>query len=257
MGRIPGVARHGAEGLSCYERRGSVCGPSAERRVEELLVARVALSWMDACGMDARYAQAVKDSASWERIREIRAYAARNGTEIVAEYQEAASAFQREGKRVGFHRMVARAKAMLNEIDAKIPNIRWLIEDGLADVRWASERLAQLSARHTELASALQSAQDPPRVDSETVAQYVGRVKEITAVADPATGKELVRTLVQDVKLAPDEREVTITYRLPEPAMNGVVAGACYSSLERYCRPDNLHWRYTSGQRHLAPEIVA
>lgn len=31
---------------------------------------RVVLSWMDTCGVDARYAQAVKDGASWERIRE-------------------------------------------------------------------------------------------------------------------------------------------------------------------------------------------
>ena len=45
-----------------------------------------------------------------EQLREIREYAARNGIEIVAEHQEAASAFQREEKRVEFRRMVARAK---------------------------------------------------------------------------------------------------------------------------------------------------
>ena len=46
-----------------------------------------------------------------EQLREIRGYAEREGIEIVHEFQEAASAFQDEGKRVEFHRMLATAKA--------------------------------------------------------------------------------------------------------------------------------------------------
>jgi len=46
-----------------------------------------------------------------EQLREMRSYAEREGIEIVHEFQEAASAFQDEGKRVEFHRMLATAKA--------------------------------------------------------------------------------------------------------------------------------------------------
>jgi len=45
-----------------------------------------------------------------EQLREIRSYAEGQGIEIVHEFQEAASAFQDEGKRVEFHRMLATAK---------------------------------------------------------------------------------------------------------------------------------------------------
>jgi len=45
-----------------------------------------------------------------EQLRELRRYAGEHGIDVVEEYQEAASAFQREDKRVEFHRMVARAK---------------------------------------------------------------------------------------------------------------------------------------------------
>jgi len=42
-----------------------------------------------------------------------------------------------------------------------------------------------------------------------------------------AERKQLLRTLVGEVKLNPRELEVTISYRLPEAIMNGLVAGAC------------------------------
>ncbi len=37
--------------------------------------------------------------------------------------------------------------------------------------------------------------------------------------------KQLLRTLVGEVKLLPQDLEVSISYRLPEPVMNGLVAG--------------------------------
>ena len=45
-----------------------------------------------------------------QQLREIREYAAQRGIEIVEEFSEAASAFQREGKRVEFRRMLGAAK---------------------------------------------------------------------------------------------------------------------------------------------------
>jgi DNA invertase Pin-like site-specific DNA recombinase len=46
-----------------------------------------------------------------EQLREIREYAEKHGIEIVGEFHEAASAFQKEAKRVEFHRMLAAARA--------------------------------------------------------------------------------------------------------------------------------------------------
>ncbi len=41
-----------------------------------------------------------------------------------------------------------------------------------------------------------------------------------------AEKKQLLRIWVQEIKLAPERREVELTYRVPEPVMNKVVAGA-------------------------------
>jgi len=49
--------------------RESIAGPDATP-LEALLVARVVLSWMDACCVDVRYAQVVKDGFAWEQLRE-------------------------------------------------------------------------------------------------------------------------------------------------------------------------------------------
>ena len=38
--------------------------------------------------------------------------------------------------------------------------------------------------------------------------------------------KQLLRTWVAEIELAPEKLEVEITYRLPEPIMNTKVAGA-------------------------------
>jgi hypothetical protein len=45
-----------------------------------------------------------------EQLRQVRAHAERQGIEIVGEYQEVGSAFQREDRRVEFHRMIEEAK---------------------------------------------------------------------------------------------------------------------------------------------------
>src|SRR5262245_18443743 len=46
-----------------------------------------------------------------EQLREIRAHAERHGVEIVEAFQEVASAFQKEERRVEFRRMLERAKS--------------------------------------------------------------------------------------------------------------------------------------------------
>ena len=51
--------------------------------------------------------QADKGLSIPEQLREIRAYASQRGIQIVQEFHEAASAFQHDGRRVQFHRMLA------------------------------------------------------------------------------------------------------------------------------------------------------
>ena len=55
--------------------------------------------------------QAEKGLSIPEQLRQIRAYAARHGMEIVQEFQEAASAFTDEARRAEFHRMLATVEA--------------------------------------------------------------------------------------------------------------------------------------------------
>ncbi len=46
-----------------------------------------------------------------EQLREIRRYAEAHGIEIVAEFQEAASAYRHQSRRHEFHRMIDRARS--------------------------------------------------------------------------------------------------------------------------------------------------
>jgi hypothetical protein len=51
-----------------------------------------------------------------EQLREIREYAEKHGIEIVGEFHEAASAFQKEAKRVEFHRMLAALRSAISPV---------------------------------------------------------------------------------------------------------------------------------------------
>jgi hypothetical protein len=53
--------------------------------------------------------------------------------------------------------------------------------------------------------------------------EQVGR---LFAHGKPVEKKQLSRKCVEEMKLAPERLEVEITYRVPEPVMNSVVAGA-------------------------------
>ena len=54
--------------------------------------------------------QAERGDSIHEQLRQIRAYAEKSGIEVVGEFSEIASAFQKEERRVEFHRMLAQAK---------------------------------------------------------------------------------------------------------------------------------------------------
>jgi hypothetical protein len=103
---------------------------------------------------------------------------------------------------------------------------RKAVEDGLSDAAWANGRLRELTAERNALADACETSGEPPQIDAKVALAYRLQMQRSLREGEPAERKRVVRGCVQEMKLAPDSLEVEITYRLPEPVMNGVVAGA-------------------------------
>ena len=118
------------------------------------------------------------------------------------------------------------AQRKVQAIDAKIQNIRRAIEEGLSDAAWANIRLRELTAERSELAERTTTAHQMPRIDAKTALAYRQELDRALAQGEPAELKRVVRACVEEIKLAPERLEVEITYRIPEPVMNSVVAGA-------------------------------
>ena len=54
---------------------------------------------------------------------------------------------------------------------------------------------------------------------------YRRQTDKLFRQGDQAERKKFLRTVVGEVTLMPEELEVTISYRVPEPIMNRLVAG--------------------------------
>ena len=113
----------------------------------------------------------------------------------------------------------------LEQIDAKIANIRRSIEDGLADTSWANERLRELIAEKEELAKKTALVGDPPRMDVQVATAYVNRFADVVSYGNPAEKKRLISPWVDQIQLTPETLEVEINYRVPESVVNRVGAG--------------------------------
>ena len=122
------------------------------------------------------------------------------------------------------------AKGKIKQVDTKIANIRRAIEDGVRDATWANQRLGELQSERQELAQKTVACGEPPQIDAKTAMAYRRKTKKLLKRGTPQERKQLVRTWVQEVKLAPDDLEVEITYRVPEPVMHCLVAGARYTA---------------------------
>ncbi len=69
------------------------------------------------------------------------------------------------------------------------------------------------------------SAGPCPQIDTETVLEYRRQTEKLFSHGEMAERKRLLRTWVEGVNLMPEALEVSISYRLPEAVMNGLVAG--------------------------------
>ena len=110
-------------------------------------------------------------------------------------------------------------------IDRKIANLRRAVEDGLNDANWANTRLRELHAERETLVAVSAKQGAPPQLDVATAMTYRRQTDKLLQQGGQAERKQLLRTLVSEVKLLPQDLEVSICYRLPEAVMNGVVAG--------------------------------
>ena len=126
---------------------------------------------------------------------------------------------------------VDRAKELAS-IDAKICRVRAAIEDGLEDVEWANGRLRELSAERARLSAAYPraaTAKGKPvrhRVTAKEAVEMRRDIERLFQFGTIAEKKELLRIWIAEMKLAPERREVMLTFRAPEPVMQEVVAGA-------------------------------
>jgi site-specific DNA recombinase len=113
----------------------------------------------------------------------------------------------------------------IGDIDAKIANIRKAVEDGLPDSEWAYTRMRELMEEKSALESQPKATGKAPQVDAATALAYRRQTEKVLAQGTNAERKQIIRTWVDKITLAPDTLEVQINYRVPEPLVLRVGAG--------------------------------
>jgi len=120
----------------------------------------------------------------------------------------------------------------MEAIDVKIGSIRRATEDGLAETARANERLSELKAERERIVAASEVCGEPPQIGAATAMTYPKELPRLLKHATPSEKKELVRARVEDIRLAPGQLDVAITYRVPEPVVNELLAGARYEAIQ-------------------------
>ena len=111
------------------------------------------------------------------------------------------------------------------QIDLEIENIRDAIRKGLEDVSWANAQLKELKRERMVLESKSTSNSKPPTVDLSLVKEHKDNFEHVLRSGTPATRKKLIRQWVAKIELAPDDLEVRVQYKIPEPILNSHIAG--------------------------------
>jgi site-specific DNA recombinase len=115
-----------------------------------------------------------------EQLREIRCYAEANGIEIVAEFQEAASAYRNQSRRHEFHRMIERART---DRDIAVILVHDFSRFG-RDSSTAKSEIQELRRAGVEVVSVTD-----PKVDEDTAAGVY--MQAITFAKNEAYSKEV------------------------------------------------------------------
>ena len=119
----------------------------------------------------------------------------------------------------------ASAKKELKSVESKIQNIYKAVEDGLPFDSQAKDRLNSLAFRKSELLNLVKMDTNPPEISIETVISYKNKMDKVLKSSSNEDRKRFIRQCVDKIKLVPDSLEVEITYKIPEPVVDYVVAG--------------------------------
>ena len=127
----------------------------------------------------------------------------------------------------------------LKSVDDKVANIRRAVEDGFQDAGWANNRLQELAKEREDLLAISERlhAQPIPRVDGTFAEACLREAERILAQRDRARLRKMLPFYAQKIRMAPERRQVGITYRVPEPFVKALVAGALYSPLGQQLAP--------------------
>ena len=123
------------------------------------------------------------------------------------------------------------AAKRLQEIDAKVTNIRQSIEDGLADTVWANSRIRELSDEREKVSAAAAVRQRMPQINAQAAAAFRRELAEVVSAGTNAQKKRMLGEWVREIKLAPDDLEVEISYKIPEPVVDSLGAGRGFEPL--------------------------
>jgi len=103
----------------------------------------------------------------------------------------------------GVHRLQAGRGRAGSRIDRKVENIRRAVEEGLNDASWANTRLRELHTERESLVAASRKASGPPQLDAAIAMDYRRQADKLLQQGGQAERKQLLRTLVGEVKLTP------------------------------------------------------
>jgi hypothetical protein len=103
------------------------------------------------------------------------------------------------------------------DIDRKLASVRRWIEEGQYETAWANRRLGELHTEREALTRAIEAPGKPPLLDSRKATAYRKDMRRVMTHAVPAVRKRMMRQWVEGAKFIPEERELEIRYRIPEP----------------------------------------
>ena len=122
-------------------------------------------------------------------------------------------------------RALTRTLRQRDSIDIKITNIRRAIEDGLTDADQANSKLQELLSERESLSVGLFIPDEHPQIDSRRAMEYRRMLDHALEKGTQVERKQLVSQWVGKIELAPEQLEVEITYKIPEPVMIQYIAG--------------------------------
>ena len=150
------------------------------------------------------------------------------------------------------------ASQKLQEVEGRIANIRKSIEDGLADTAWANSRLQELSVERDGLFLASQALGRAPQIDLDAALAYRLDLDRLIAKGRNLEKKRLLGAWVNQIQLAPEALEAEIRFKIPEPVVDSMGAGACSEAFNKHLLQAvfALTLIYCTGTRNRPPRLM-